>query len=392
MAARDAWTRRNRPQRACAVRHVSGYHAASSTEHALPEDAAVKTIDLRSDTVTRPTPAMRAAMAEAEVGDDVYGEDPTVNRLESLAAERLGTEAAVFAPSGTQSNLIAVLSHCGRGDEYIVGQEAHTYKFEGGGAAVFGSVQPQPLDFERDGTLDLDRVARAIKPDDVHFARTRLLCLENTQAGKVLPLEYLARAGELARAHGLALHLDGARIFNAAVKLGVPVRSIARHFDSVSVCLSKGLGAPAGSVLCATAALVTEARRWRKVLGGGMRQAGILAAAGIHALEHHVDRLATDHANAALLARQLAGIEGLRVDPMSAQTNMVFVRVEAATGARLVQYLNRRGIAIQGRDTIRLVTHLDVTEEDIRTVAGAIKAFFAEGNVSHTRPNARRER
>ncbi|MDP7289739.1 MAG: low-specificity L-threonine aldolase, partial [Phycisphaerae bacterium] len=227
-----------------------------------------KIIDLRSDTVTKPTQAMRDAMATAEVGDDVYSEDPTVNRLEALAAEMLGMEAAVFAPSGTQSNLIGLLSHCQRGDEYIVGQHAHTYKYEGGGAAVLGSIQPQPLAFEPDGTLDLDKVAYAIKPDDFHFARTRLLCLENTHRGLVLPMEYLARAEAFARGRGLSLHLDGARLFNAAVKLDIPVADIARHFDSVSICLSKGLGAPVGSLLCATGSLVKEARKWRQMLGG----------------------------------------------------------------------------------------------------------------------------
>ena len=211
----------------------------------------MKQIDLRSDTVTRPTAAMRQAMAAAEVGDDVYGEDPTVNRLEQLAAEMLGTEAALFAASGTQTNLLALLSHCARGDEYIVGQSAHTYRFEGGGAAVLGSIQPQPLDFDSDGTLDLDQVGAAIKPDDVHFAKTRLLCLENTQNGLALPMDYLTRAGEFARDHGLKLHLDGARVFNAAVKHNVPVTDISRHFDSISVCLSKGLGAPVGSLLSA---------------------------------------------------------------------------------------------------------------------------------------------
>jgi len=265
----------------------------------------MKTIDLRSDTVTRPTPAMRRAMAAAEVGDDVYGDDPTVNRLEATAAERLGFEAALFTCSGTQANLVSIMTHCARGEEYIVGQQAHTYKYEGGGAAVLGSIQPQPLDFEADGTLDLERVARAIKPADFHFARTRLLCLENTQGGKVLPLDYLKRAGEFARARKLRLHLDGARIFNAAVQLGMDVRELTAPFDSVSVCLSKGLGAPVGSMVCGGREFIGEARRWRKVCGGGMRQAGILAAAGLYALDHHVDRLADDHHNAGLLARGL---------------------------------------------------------------------------------------
>jgi threonine aldolase len=303
----------------------------------------MKIIDLRSDTVTKPTPAMRRAMAEAEVGDDVYGEDPTVNRLEALAAEMLGTETAIFASSGTQSNLLGVMSHCERGDEYIVGQEAHTYKFEGGGAAVLGSIQPQPLDFDPDGSLNLDQVAQAIKPNDFHFARTRLLCLENTQNGKVLPLAYLEQAAEFVKHHNLRLHLDGARIFNAAVKLNVPVQEIAQHFDSISVCLSKGLGAPVGSILCGTKELSQKARRWRKVLGGGMRQAGILAAAGLFA-----------------------------------QTNRVFVSVNKGSAENLAAYLKQRGILILPRNPIRLVTHLDVTAEDIKIFAIEVKKFFSK--------------
>ncbi|GMQ90547.1 MAG: low-specificity L-threonine aldolase [Gammaproteobacteria bacterium] len=337
----------------------------------------MKTIDLRSDTVTRPTPAMRAAMAAAEVGDDVYGEDPTVNRLEALAAQTIGTEAAVFAPSGTQANLLGLLSHCDRGDEYIVGQQAHTYKFEGGGAAVLGSIQPQPLEYESDGSLSLQRVAQAIKPDDPHFARTRLLCLENTQAGKVLALDYLEQAAQFAGEHGLDLHLDGARIFNAAVKLDVPARTITQHFDSVSVCLSKGLGAPVGSVLCGNTELIKKARRWRKVLGGGMRQAGILAAAGIIALSEHVDRLANDHTNARSLAEGLADIDELAVDPRSVQTNMVFVTLDQERSVALQRQLRRQRILIGAGATLRLVTHLDVTAEDTRTVIAQFKDFFA---------------
>lgn len=334
-------------------------------------------IDLRSDTVTKPTVAMRKAMAEAEVGDDVYGEDPTVNRMEQVAAEMLGTEAAVFVSSGTQSNLIGVMSHCERGDEYIVGQDAHTYKFEGGGAAVLGSIQPQPLDFEPDGSLNLEKAKQAIKPDNVHFARTRLLCLENTQGGKVLPLAYLEQAAELARDHKLGLHLDGARIFNAAVKLNVNVQAISRHFDTISVCLSKGLGAPVGSILCGSNDLVKKARRWRKVLGGGMRQAGILAAAGLIALTDHVERLAEDHANAQFLADELSQIEEISVDPWSAQTNMVFISLTSCPHEELAVFLKPKGILILPRYPIRLVTHLDVTREDLKTFVAAVKAFFA---------------
>ncbi|MDG2123542.1 MAG: low-specificity L-threonine aldolase, partial [Verrucomicrobiales bacterium] len=259
-------------------------------------------IDLRSDTVTRPSPAMRQAMLEAEVGDDVFGDDPTVHALEALAAKLLGKPAALFAPSGTQTNLIALLTHGGRGDEYIVGQKAHTYLFEGGGGAALGGLQPQPMDNEPDGTLDLAKVESLIKPDDPHFARTRLLCLENTTWGRVLPYDYLLAARALADRHNLLLHLDGARLFNAAVASGRSAADIAAPFDSVSLCLSKSLGAPIGSVLAGSVDFIARARRWRKMVGGGMRQAGILAAAGIHALENNIDRHAEDHANAKALA------------------------------------------------------------------------------------------
>lgn len=333
-------------------------------------------VDLRSDTVTKPTAAMREAMARAEVGDDVYGEDPTVNRLQALAADMLGKEAALFTSSGTQSNLLAVMSHCERGDEYIVGQHAHTYRFEGGGAAVLGSIQPQPLDFKEDGTLDLHEVARAIKPNDFHFARTKLLCLENTQAGNVLPLDYLAEAAAFAREHRLSTHLDGARVFNAAVKLGRSVREIAQHFDTVSFCLSKGLGAPVGSILVGAGALLDKARRWRKVLGGGMRQAGVLAAAGILALTDHVQRLAEDHANARRLAEGLAEINGLAVNPEKVQTNMVIFPLEKNRFNALQEALKSQGILISGRDRVRLVTHLDVTGDDVERVIQAFKEHF----------------
>ena len=339
----------------------------------------MKPIDLRSDTVTRPSPAMREVMAGAEVGDDVYGEDPTVNRLEALAAEMLGMEAAVFVPTGTQSNLLGVMAHCERGDEYIVGQQAHTYKYEGGGAAVLGSIQPQPLDFAPDGSLDLAQVARAIKPaEDHHFAKTRLLCLENTQGGKVLPLDYLQRAHDFARARGLGLHLDGARLFNATVKQGVQVREISCLFDTVSVCLSKGLGAPVGSVLCGSGAHIAKARRWRKVLGGGMRQAGVVAAAGIYALKNNVQRLAADHDNARLLAERLAEIDGVEVDPGSVQTNMVFIQVDPSRAEPLREYLKHRNMLIGAGSTVRLVTHLDVNAEEIRALAQAVAQFFAQ--------------
>ena len=335
-------------------------------------------IDLRSDTVTQPTQKMRSVMAGAVVGDDVYGDDPTVNRLESLAAEMLGKEDAILAASGTQSNLMALLGHCERGDEYIVGQQAHTYKYEGGGGAVFGSIQPQPIEFEKDGTLDLASVVQAIKADDIHFAKTRLLCLENTQAGKVLPLAYLEKARSLAVAHGLRCHLDGARLFNAAVKLNVAPLEISRHFDSVSVCLSKGLGAPVGSVLCGSAEFVKRARRWRKVLGGGMRQAGILAAAGILALQENVDRLSEDHANAMVLAEGLANIDEIHIDMTLVQTNMVFASLKNGDPDALAVYLKDAGVLIETGNPIRLVTHLDVDTEDIHRAVSLFQAYFME--------------
>lgn len=332
-------------------------------------------IDLRSDTVTRPGNAMREAMVGAAVGDDVYGDDPSVNRLQELAAEVVGTEAALFMPSGTQSNLCALLAHCQRGDEYIVGQTAHTYRYEGGGAAVVGGIQPQPLEFSADGTLDLALVESYLKPEDPHFARTRLLCLENTQYGRVLPLDYLAAARSFVDCHGLALHLDGARIFNASVEQEVPVTEITRHADSVSVCLSKGLGAPVGSVLCGSHSFIEKAHRWRKVLGGGMRQAGVLAAAGIVALTRNVERLADDHVNAVALAAGLRSIDELQVDADAAQTNMVFVGVRRDLLPQLRVELARRGvlIGVSGPDRIRLVTHLDVEAADIATAVAAFE-------------------
>lgn len=334
-------------------------------------------VDLRSDTVTRPTSAMRAAMLAAEVGDDVYGEDPTVNALQARLAAELGFEAALFVPSGTQSNLLALLAHCERGDEYLVGMDAHTYKFEGGGAAVLGSIQPQPIVQAEDGTLPLAHVAAAIKPVDPHFARTRLLALENTWHGRALPLDYLREAGALARAHGLGFHLDGARLFNAAVACGVPAREIARHFDSVSVCFSKGLGAPVGSVLVGSQALIDKARRWRKVCGGGWRQAGMLAAACLYALDHHVARLAEDHARAARLAAAVAGIDGITV--LGQHTNMVFIDVPAERLRALDAHLRAAGvrISIGYLPTLRLVTHLDVDDAGIARTADAFARFFA---------------
>ncbi|WP_130899197.1 low-specificity L-threonine aldolase [Pseudomonas sp. Sample_11] len=328
-------------------------------------------IDLRSDTVTQPTPAMLEAMTAADTGDDVYGEDPTVNHLEAELAQRLGFAAALFVPTGTMSNLLGLMAHCERGDEYIVGQQAHTYKYEGGGAAVLGSIQPQPLELQSDGSLDLDQVAAAIKPDDFHFARTRLLALENTMQGKVLPLEYLARARRFTQEHGLELHLDGARLYNAAVKLGVDAREITQHFDSVSVCLSKGLGAPVGSVLCGSEQLIGKARRLRKMVGGGMRQAGLLAAAGLYALDHHVERLADDHANAQLLAEGLREA-GFVVEPV--QTNMVYVQM-GDKAAALKDFAGERGIRLSAAARLRMVTHMDVSRAQIEQVIETFVEF-----------------
>ena len=340
----------------------------------------MKVIDLRSDTATRPTEGMTAAIAAAELGDDVLGEDPTVNRLEALAAETMGMEAAVFATSGTQSNLLGIMAQCQRGDEYIVGQDAHTYKAEGGGAAVLGSIQPQPLDFEPDGTLDLAAVDNAIKPDNFHYARTKMLCLENTRCGIALPLDYLRNARQFTQERNLKLHLDGARMFNAAVKQRVSVSEIARNFDSVSFCLSKGLGAPVGSVLCSTTDVIKEARRWRKVVGGGMRQAGILAAAGIFALTKQVDRLEEDHVNAALLAEGLEEIDDVAVDFPPMQTNMVYIGVPEGDAAPLAEFMKGRGILISGGTSIRLTIHLDVSRDDIYAVIKAFKDFYRKGN------------
>ncbi|ARU89220.1 low-specificity L-threonine aldolase [Pseudomonas sp. M30-35] len=328
-------------------------------------------IDLRSDTVTLPTSGMREAMQAAELGDDVYGEDPTVTRLEVYLADKLGFDSGLFVPTGTMSNLLGLMAHCQRGDEYIVGQQAHTYKYEGGGAAVLGSIQPQPIEGEADGTLDLAKVAAAIKMDDFHFARTRLLALENTMQGKVLPLEYLAAARELTHKHGLSLHLDGARLYNAAVKLGVEPREITRHFDSVSVCLSKGLGAPVGSVLCGSEALIGKARRLRKMVGGGMRQAGLLAAAGLYALEHQVERLAQDHANAQALGEGLRAL-GYSVEPV--QTNMVYAQVGEQADA-LKSFFAERGVKLTAAARLRMVTHLDVSADDIKRVLKGFADF-----------------
>jgi len=333
-------------------------------------------IDLRSDTVTRPTPGMLQAMLSAEVGDDVWGDDPTVLRLQTAMAERTGKEAGLFLPTGTQSNLAALMAHCGRGDEYLVGQLAHTYKYEGGGAAVLGSIQPQPIENAADGSLPLEKLAAAIKPLDDHFARTRLLALENTIGGKVLSAEYVRAATDFARSKGLATHLDGARICNAAVASGASLTELCASFDSVSICFSKGLGAPVGSALVGSKALIESAHRWRKVLGGGMRQSGILAAACLYALDHNYQRLADDHANAERLAQGLAQIAAVKL--LSQATNMVFVQFPNEHCAPLQAWLQQREILIQVLYSSRFVTHLDVSAADIDTVVAAIKAYFAQ--------------
>lgn len=344
-----------------------------------------KIVDLRSDTVTQPTQAMRAAMLAAPLGDDVFGDDPSVNALQEKIAAMLGFEAALFLPTGTQSNLCAIMGHCQRGDEYIVGQYAHCYRWEGGGAAVLGSVQPQPLQNLPDGTMALEEIAAAIKPDDAHFARTRMLALENTQGGKLLPLEYLQQATQLAASKGLTNHLDGARIFNAATAqaaltgadLRTEARRIAACFDSVSVCLSKGLGTPVGSLLCGNREFIARAHRIRKMVGGGMRQAGILAAAGSYALDHHLDRLAEDHALAKRLADGLADLPELQIE--TPQTNILFIDLVGPSrerSAELLLYLKERGILATGLYRLRFVTHLDLDAADIDKAIMAIRDFF----------------
>ncbi len=343
-------------------------------------------VDLRSDTVTQPTSAMRAAMLAAPLGDDVFADDPSVNALQEKIAGLLGFEAALFVPTGTQSNLCAILAHCQRGDEYIVGQFAHCYRWEGGGAAVFGSVQPQPLSHQPDGTLALSEIEAAIKPNDAHFARTRLLALENTLGGKLLPMDYVRQATELAKSKGLARHLDGARLFNAAVaqaaqsdgNIFTEARRITQCFDSVSVCFSKGLGAPVGSALCGSAEFLARAHRVRKMAGGGMRQSGMLAAAATHALDHHVARLGMDHALAQRLAAGLSAIPGLLVEPP--QTNILFVDLVGEARSRstgLIAYLASHGILATGLYRLRFVTHLDVDSAGIDHTLAVMRDFFA---------------
>ena len=333
------------------------------------------TYDFRSDTVTQPSPAMRKAMAEAEVGDDVYGDDPTVNRLESYMAELLGKDKALFLTSGTQSNLAGIMAHCGRGDEYIVGQMQHTYRWEAGGAAVLGSVQPQPLLNQPDGTIALEDIEAAIKPDDSHYAMSRLLSLENTIGGRVVPMSYINDATKLARKHGLGCHLDGARAFNAAVAMGISIAELAAPFDTISICLSKGLGAPVGSVLVGQADLIDIARRVRKMLGGGLRQSGVLAAAGLFAVENNVDRLADDHALAKELAKGLSAFEGINV--VEPDTNIVFVELESNLSDGLADGLKAAGIGVNTTyNKQRWVTHMDVDESSVEGALGKLHSLL----------------
>ncbi|NWN81719.1 MAG: low-specificity L-threonine aldolase [Halomonas sp.] len=337
-------------------------------------------IDLRSDTVTRPGAAMRDAMHAAPVGDDVWGDDPSVARFEAAVAERTGKAAALLFPSGTQSNLAALLAHCQRGDEYIAGQQAHTYKYEGGGAAVLGGIQPQPVEHADDGSLPLARLRAAIKPDDFHFARTRLLALENTIGGRVIDADYMQQATDLAREHGLATHLDGARLFNAAVATDTPLATLCEPFDTVSLCFSKGLGAPMGSALAGSQALIDAARRWRKVLGGGMRQSGIIAAACHYALDHQVADLADDHRRAEHLAAGLGSLPEIEVS--SQATNMVFLRVPEPHIAPLRAWLAERDILIDVLYDTRLVVHRDLDDADIDAILAAFEDYLTNSPVA----------
>jgi threonine aldolase len=331
-----------------------------------------ETVDLRSDTVTRPSAGMRKAMLEAELGDDVFGDDPTVNRLQAQAAALFGFEAALLFPTGTQSNLAALMSHCGRGEGAILGSEAHSYRYEAGGLGVLGSVHPQIVPNRPDGSLDLAEIEAAIQPDDAHFPRTRLLALENTITGRVLSRSYLEKAVNLAQSRKLSTHLDGARIFNAAVAQNLSVKDLCAGFDSVSSCLSKGLGTPAGTLLLGSRAFIDKAHRARKMLGGGMRQAGVIAAAGLYALENNVARLQDDHANAQRLAD---GLRQAGYEVSGPNTNMVLVRVSAEDAQRLSSFLKENHIVVLPRAPMRLVTHLDVDAAGIDRVVAAFAQF-----------------
>jgi threonine aldolase len=340
-------------------------------------------IDLRSDTVTLPTQAMRQAMAQADVGDDVFGEDPTVNRLEAMAAERLGHQAGLFVVSGTMSNLVALLAHCGRGDEIIIGNQSHIFLNEQGGSASLGGIHHYAIANQPDGTLAIKDVKAAIRADNVHLARTRLVCLENTHNrcnGMPLTVEYTDSVCDFAHEHGLLVHIDGARIFNAAIALGVAVSELTCRADSVGFCLSKGLSAPVGSVLCGSKAFIAEARRWRKAVGGGMRQCGVIAAAGIVALDEMIDRLADDHKNARHLAGGIANVPGIVVDPETVQTDIVYFDVvsEQISAVQLVKTLAERDILMLsvGPGRIRAVTHYGIGAADIEKTILAVREIM----------------
>lgn len=343
----------------------------------------MRIVELRSDTKTKPTPEMREAMFSAEVGDDVSGEDPSVNRLEALGAEMLGKEAGLFVASGTMGNLVSVLTHCRRGHEIILGEWAHIYWAEVAGAAALGGISYRPLPNEPDGSLDLMRMEEGIRPSDTHYPETGLVCLENSHnrmGGRVLSLDYMAATRALCDRHGLPIHLDGARLFNAATYLGVPAAEIARYADSVQICLSKGLGAPVGSIVAGTAGFISRARKVRKMLGGGMRQAGVIAAAGIVALEQHVQRLEQDHANARLLAEGLTAVPGIEIDPTEVQTNIVNARlaVGAPSAGEFEVGMAARGVLFQAisEREVRMVTHLDVSRSDILWALEQISGFL----------------
>jgi len=336
-------------------------------------------IDLRSDTVTLPTPAMREAVYRAELGDDVFGEDPTTNRLEEMAAERMGKEAALLVASGTMGNLVCTLTHCRRGEEVILGDRSHTFLYEAGGMSTLGGIHPHTLSNQPDGTMRLEDIEGAIRGNNVHFPRTRLICLENTHNrcyGSALRSEYIDSVAALAKEHGLSIHLDGARIFNAAIALGIDVKELTANVDSLSFCLSKGLSAPVGSVVCGSSEFIAEARRARKVLGGGMRQAGVIAAAGITALQEMVDRLAEDHENARRLAEGVAGIGGLSIEPAKVQTNIIYFELdeERMTPTELVTELNKKEVRLLavGNRRLRAVTHYGISAEDIDLTVKAL--------------------
>ena len=335
-------------------------------------------VDMRSDTVTRPTDGMRAAMMSAEVGDDVYGDDPTVNALQEKAAALLGKEAALLLSSGTQANLCAMMAHCQRGEEILTGHDYHVFIDEAGGASVLGGIMFAPMPVADDGSINPADIDRTVKPDDEHCAISRLLTLENTWHGKAVPVDKIHAAARGGREHGLLVHFDGARLMNACVKLGVPPAEMLSEVDSVSLCLSKGLGTPAGTVLAGSKDMIRRAHRVRKLVGGGMRQIGILAAAGIYALDNHVERLAEDHANALRLAEQLSALPQVTVDPGAVETNMVFAAFPDGASPALQAYLRDRGILINlASPHIRLVTHLDCRTDEIDIFVDEVKEFFA---------------